>query len=585
MIDTKNAIRISGTGSLSAYFIRNTDGTDTTLTVASGATLNTEYIVEKTGSATQYTIYGSYAVEDYYGLRVYAGGKITLTPGSTLTLSDEGFLEFYQGAKLADLTVGAGAKIVNNTYITFPQGTTAEQIAALPVSGPGEIRIATEYNSSGYPTAYDVLLYYVSANTSKGSVTPAFEQVAAQTGTAVGATAKPVSGCRFVSWTDKNGNVVSTDATFAPGKPAGGYVGGTYTANFYGTPTSNVSVGGSTATTTTTTTTNPDGSTTTTVTNKTTGTVTETTKAKDGGTTVVETKKDGTVTTAATDKTGNTVQTVKKSDGSMTSSETRADGTKITSATTAAGKTTAAVTASGKTEIAFPAALGKTDGKVSAKVSYPNGAKETVTASYSGGRVSLSVDGSAAVEILDDFVPLASAMPFTDVPESAYYHDAVLWAVGKNVAAGTTPATFSPGANCTRAQVVTFLWRAMGSPEPTGTKNPFADVSADAYYYKAVLWAAEEGVAAGAPNANFYPNAAATRAEFVTLLWRAAGSPEPTGTSRFTDAADPAAWYYKAVLWAAEQGVAAGTAPAAFSPDAVCTRGQVAVFLYRYFGK
>ena len=339
--------------------------------------------------------------------------------------------------------------------------------------------------------------------------------------------------------------------------------------------------GGSTATATAT---NPDGSTTTRVTDSATGTVTETTRAKDGGTTVVETRKDGTVTTAATDKTGNTVQTVKKADGSMISSETRTDGTKITSATTAGGKTTAAVTASGKTDVTVPAALGKTDGKVSAQVTYPDGTRETVTASYSGGRVSLSVNGSAAVEILDDFVPL-SAMPFTDVRENAYCHDAVLWALGKGITDGTTPATFSPGANCTRAQAVTFLWRAMGSPEPTGTKNPFTDVSADAYYYKAVLWAVEKGITKGATDTAFSPDNTVTRAEFVTFLWRALGSPAQSGTSKFTDVTDTTAYYYQAVLWATAQGITDGTTPTTFGPGDVCNRGQVVTFLYRSAGK
>jgi len=306
---------------------------------------------------------------------------------------------------------------------------------------------------------------------------------------------------------------------------------------------------------------NPDGSVTTSVTDSSTGTITETTRAMDGTVTTVVTKKDG----------------------SLTSSETRADGTTVTSSTTAAGRTTAAVTSSGKTAITVPAALGGENGTVSARITYPDGTKEIVPASYSGGKVSLTVKGSAAVEILDDFVPL-SAMPFADVSENAWYRSAVLWAVNKGITNGTAAAAFSPAAICTRAQAVTFLWRAMGSPEPAGTANPFTDVSSGAYYCKAVLWAREKGIVMGTSAAIFSPDAAVTRAQFVTFLWRAAGSPAPTGTRNFTDA-DADACYYQALQWAAGQGIVVGTTATAFTPAAACTRAQIAVFLFRYAGK
>jgi len=175
--------------------------------------------------------------------------------------------------------------------------------------------------------------------------------------------------------------------------------------------------------------------------------------------------------------------------------------------------------------------------------------------------------------------------PFTDVPDGAYYHDAVLWALGKNVTDGTTPATFSPAEHCTRAQVVTFLWRAMGSPEPAGKTNPFTDVSPDAYYYKAVLWAVEQGITKGTSDTAFSPDETVTRAQFVTFLWRAASLPTAGGTNPFADVTDPDMYYYQAVLWAAEQGVTDGTTPTAFNPGGACNRGQVVTFLYRYLGK
>ena len=175
--------------------------------------------------------------------------------------------------------------------------------------------------------------------------------------------------------------------------------------------------------------------------------------------------------------------------------------------------------------------------------------------------------------------------PFTDVPDGAYYHDAVLWALGKNVTSGTSPNTFGPSMDCTRAQVVTFLWRAMGSPEPTGKTNPFTDVSPDAYYYKAVLWAVEKGITKGASDTTFAPDDTVTRAQFVTFLWRAANAPAASGTNPFTDVTDTGAYYYNAVLWAVGQGITAGTSATTFGPDDVCNRGQVVTFLCRYMTK
>lgn len=177
-----------------------------------------------------------------------------------------------------------------------------------------------------------------------------------------------------------------------------------------------------------------------------------------------------------------------------------------------------------------------------------------------------------------------SANPFTDVAADAYYYDAVLWAMSKGVTGGTSATTFAPNVICTRAQTVTFLWRAMGSPEPTTTVNPFTDVSADAYYYKAVLWAAEKGITAGSSATTFSPDATVSRGQVATFLWRAAGKPAASQASSFTDiSAD--AYYSDAVLWAAEKGITGGTSAATFSPDNDCTRSQIVTFLYRYFGK
>ena len=172
---------------------------------------------------------------------------------------------------------------------------------------------------------------------------------------------------------------------------------------------------------------------------------------------------------------------------------------------------------------------------------------------------------------------------FVDVPADAYYYDAVLWAAENGITGGTDATHFSPNAPCTRAQAVTFLWRAAGSPAPKSSVNPFTDVKADAYYYDAVLWAIEQGITKGTSDTTFSPNATCTRAQIVTFLWRSQKSPASDSVNPFTDmAAD--AYYANAVLWAAESGVTSGTTATTFSPSDNCTRAQIVTFLYRCLG-
>ena len=170
--------------------------------------------------------------------------------------------------------------------------------------------------------------------------------------------------------------------------------------------------------------------------------------------------------------------------------------------------------------------------------------------------------------------------PFVDVKEGAYYYDAVLWAVEQKITSGTSATTFSPDASCTRAQMVTFLWRAAGSPKAENGKNPFTDVKADAYYYDAVLWAVEKGVTSGTSATTFSPDATVTRGQTVTFLYRNAGSPEVSGTMPFTDV-EADAYYAKAVQWAVQQKITTGTSETTFHPMSDCTRGQIVTFLYR----
>ena len=180
---------------------------------------------------------------------------------------------------------------------------------------------------------------------------------------------------------------------------------------------------------------------------------------------------------------------------------------------------------------------------------------------------------------------LAAENPFHDVSSADYFYEPVLWAAENGVTAGVTPTSFAPNAPCTRGQTVAFLWRALGKPTPQKTENPFTDVAASAYYYTPVLWAVEKGVTYGISATQFGPEATVTRSQVVTFLWRAAGSPAAaTSTNPFTDV-QASAYYYKAVLWAAENGITAGVTPTSFAPNAPCTRAQIVSFLHRYITK
>ena len=169
---------------------------------------------------------------------------------------------------------------------------------------------------------------------------------------------------------------------------------------------------------------------------------------------------------------------------------------------------------------------------------------------------------------------------FVDVSASDYYYDAVLWAVGKGITGGTSATTFDPSGNCTRAQAVTFLWRAAGSPAPKTKVMPFTDVPAGSYYHDAVLWAMEQGITKGTSDTAFSPNATCTRAQIVTFLWRANGSPVASGNSDFTDVAADA-YYAAAVTWAEKNGVTGGIGGGLFGSGNNCTRAQIVTFIWR----
>ena len=168
--------------------------------------------------------------------------------------------------------------------------------------------------------------------------------------------------------------------------------------------------------------------------------------------------------------------------------------------------------------------------------------------------------------------------PFTDISKNDYFYDAVLWAADKGVTSGVTDTLFAPNSSCTRAQMVTFLWRANGSPVVDYAMN-FTDVPADAYYADAVRWAVSKGITSGTSATTFAPDMTVTRAQTVTFLYRAAGTPAVSGGS-FADV-DANAYYADAVAWAVSEGITSGTSATTFSPDAACTRGQIVTFLYR----
>ena len=196
-------------------------------------------------------------------------------------------------------------------------------------------------------------------------------------------------------------------------------------------------------------------------------------------------------------------------------------------------------------------------------------------------------DGTYTFEMPADKVTVEPTFtwvnPFADVANSAYYVDAVEWMLKREVTQGTTETTFSPNLNCTRAQIVTFLWRAAGSPEPKGTVS-FADVSAGSYYAKAVAWAVENGITGGTGNGLFSPDAACTRAQSAAFLYRAAGSPAVSGSAGFSDVAANA-YYAQAVAWAKEHGITDGIGGGLFGSANDCTRAQIAAFLWRLYAE
>ena len=205
----------------------------------------------------------------------------------------------------------------------------------------------------------------------------------------------------------------------------------------------------------------------------------------------------------------------------------------------------------------------------------------TIYAKYgTSGAATRQVTGTVAVKI-------AQTMNFVDVKPTDYFYNSVKWALTKNITKGTSATTFSPYKTCTRAEIVTFLWRDAGSPMPTISNNPFTDVSYNmgADFYYAILWASQNGITAGTTATKFSPYDNCTRAQIVTFLWRYAKKPAGYASNPFTDVnkTDHAS-YYDAILWAVSKGITTGSTAKTFSPNGTCTRGEAVTFLYRYNG-
>ena len=209
--------------------------------------------------------------------------------------------------------------------------------------------------------------------------------------------------------------------------------------------------------------------------------------------------------------------------------------------------------------------------------------KELKLTDKGSGKYTFTMPASK-VEIKATFVKEVETSPFSDVSTSAYYYEAVKWAQEKGITGGIGNGLFGPNQPCTRAQIVTFLWRAAGSPEPKSMSS-FSDVSADSYYAKAVAWAVENGITTGTGDGKFSPDATCTREQAVAFLYRASGSPAVSGGSAFSDVAANA-YYADAVAWAEKNGVTGGIGGGLFGSGNTCTRAQIVTFLYRaYQGK
>lgn len=228
------------------------------------------------------------------------------------------------------------------------------------------------------------------------------------------------------------------------------------------------------------------------------------------------------------------------------------------------------------------ASIATTDGTLTVSGSAGSSSSSSSSGSSSGnsGSTSTGTTTGTTTTTTTTATTTETAVSFTDVASGAYYYDAVQWAVSQEITSGLTSTTFGPDQSCTRAQAVTFLYRAAGEPDVTGAENPFTDVSSSDYYYNAVLWAVAQGITSGTTATTFSPNDTCTRSQIVTFLYRQAGQPAVSGSAGFADVSS-GEYYASAVAWAVNEEITSGTSDTTFAPNNVCTRGQIVTFLYR----
>ncbi|MGO5116168.1 YDG domain-containing protein [Candidatus Avoscillospira sp. LCP25S3_F1] len=570
-------------------------GTETT----TGTVTVTSWDVDSTGKVT-YTLSGG-TVNDTVTLPIkitstnYADSTvnvvITLTDKETPTATANDITVTYTGSAVPDSAITGTASVEGSwSFKNAVPVNVADSSDSVTV-------VFTPADTNTYETVEDIIKVTINKATPTG--TPAYTAITsdgktlADAALAIG-TITPTGGS--IVWDVAADTAVTANTaynwTYTP-------TDGDNYNNLTGSITPYVvsySGGGSSSNTTTKTEKNEDGSTTTTVTDKTTGTVTETTKNTDGSTTVVETKKDGTVTetnkaadgttgTVVTDKNGDVTE-VKSSVSDKAATEAAKSGDAVTlPVEVPTAKNTGDAPA---VDVTVPKSAGSVKVEIPVETVTPgtvavivnaDGTEEIVKTSIpTENGVALTLAGSATVKIVDN------AKVFVDIhPVNHWAKDAVDFASARGITGGTSDSSFSPNASCTRAQIVTFLWRAAGSPEPENLSD-FSDVPADAYYAKAVAWALENGITGGTGNGMFSPDATCTRSQSVTFLYRAAGSPTASDGIAFGDVTAES-YYADAVAWAAQNGITGGIGSGLFGPANECSRAQIVTFLYRFMVK
>lgn len=702
-IEAFGALTIDGLGTLDTYTLTNSD---TSLNINSDAELNTKYQTTSNGVINN-MIYGNYGSNE--SLLVGSNNKFVLTPGAVLDLSYGGNMIFYKDETLDSLSIETDACIVNNTYITLPEGTSVADIQALPLSGTGVVRVALTYDANGSPDSWNT---YTNEGLALAKIKTG--DIDLSVGDHSGATLQTDG----YTWDDNNsiltlgnvymdgdiylppGSTINTTAdsiinggintslgtvmniTFTGSSPLG--ISGNISAGANDdsitvrdgaqvTVTGDIFLGGSGG---------QDGSL------KVTGVDTmlkvlslsgyavscDTVIVEDGASLIARSPSTGTTMGISALEGGVTVTggstltsscdygiyiiggkltvdatstlitngsiapfciedaTSAKAQSGVMSLPGIPGGTLVASVKGGSGtywslvptggnlgvskenSTPVLLSGAGLGSLTFktmPAPVipgGNIGGKSYGLTFETNSDSVAETIYISAGRVvdlgdfaaireDYKFDGwyadadlvekASFVKMIKNITVYAKwidANPFTDVFDDDYYRDAVQWAFENDITSGTTSTTFSPNMISTRAQAIAFLWRIMDRPEATLSDFPFDDVSKEAYYYEALLWAIENGITVGTSPTTFSPDATLTRSQAVTLLWRMAGNPIVTLTHSFTDVSQ-SAYYYNAMLWAVEQGITQGMTPVTFAPDYDCSRGQIVTFFYRYAGK